>query len=61
MAAGRSLADGLEESGLFTGDDGQRRCESARSPLNWAVVMEEIAPYYREKSQAFMSARYETG
>ncbi|MCS7466102.1 MULTISPECIES: type II secretion system F family protein [Stieleria] len=54
MAAGRSLADGLEESGLFTSmmvnavRVGEESAQLGR-------VMEEIAPYYREKTQAFMS------
>ena len=54
MAAGRSLADGLDESGLFTSmminavRVGEESAQLGR-------VMEEIAPYYREKTQAFMS------
>ncbi|TWU08188.1 type II secretion system F family protein [Stieleria varia] len=54
MAAGRSLADGLEESGLFTGmmvnavRVGEESAQLGR-------VMEEIAPYYNEKTQAFMA------
>lgn len=54
MAAGRSLADGLQESGLFTSmmvnavRVGEESAQLGR-------VMEEIAPYYRDKSQAFMA------
>lgn len=54
MAAGRSLADGLDESGLFTSmmvnavRVGEESAQLGR-------VMEEIAPYYREKTQAFMA------
>ena len=54
MAAGRSLADGLQESGLFTSmmvnavRVGEESAQLGR-------VMEEIAPYYREKTQAFMA------
>ena len=53
MAAGRSLADGLEESGLFT----SMMINAVRvgeESAQLGSVMEEIAPYYREKSQAFM-------
>jgi len=54
MAAGRSLADGLEESGLFTSmmvnavRVGEESAQLGR-------VMEELAPYYREKTQSFMA------
>ena len=54
MAAGRTLADGLDESGLFTSmmvnavRVGEESAQLGR-------VMQEIAPYYREKSQAFMA------
>ena len=53
MAAGRALAEGLEESGLFTAmmiNAVRVGEESARL----GRVMDEIAPYYREKTQAFM-------
>lgn len=54
MAAGRSLADGLEESGLFT----SMMINAVRvgeESAQLGPVMEELAPYYREKTQAFMS------
>ncbi len=54
LAAGRSLADGLEESGLFTSMmvNAVRVGEESAQLGN---VMDELAPYYREKTQAFMS------
>ena len=54
MAAGRALADGLEESGLFT----SMMINAVRvgeESAQLGPVMEELAPYYREKTQAFMS------
>ncbi len=54
MAAGRPLADGLEESGLFT----SMMINAVRigeESAQLGPVMEELAPYYREKTQAFMS------
>ncbi len=54
MAAGRSLADGLEESGLFT----SMMINAVRvgeESAQLGPVMEELAPYYREKTQSFMS------
>jgi type IV pilus assembly protein PilC len=54
MAAGRSLADGLEESGLFT----SMMINAVRvgeESAQLGPVMEELAPYYRDKTQAFMS------
>lgn len=53
MAAGRSLADGLEESGLFTAMM-VNAVRVGEESAQLGVVMEEMAPYYREKSQAFM-------
>lgn len=54
MAAGRALADGLEESGLFT----SMMINAVRvgeESAQLGPVMDELAPYYREKTQAFMS------
>jgi type IV pilus assembly protein PilC len=54
IAAGRALADGLEESGLFT----SMMINAVRvgeESAQLGPVMEELAPYYREKTQAFMS------
>ncbi len=54
MAAGRALADGLEESGLFT----SMMINAVRvgeESAQLGPVMEELAPYYRDKTQAFMS------
>lgn len=54
MAAGRSLADGLDETGLFT----SMMINAVRvgeESAQLGPVMEELAPYYREKTQAFMS------
>ncbi|OYP29392.1 type II secretion system F family protein [Rhodopirellula sp. MGV] len=54
LAAGRSLADGLQESGLFT----TMMINAVRvgeESAQLGKVMEEIAPYYREKSQAFVT------
>lgn len=54
MAAGRSLADGLAESGLFT----SMMINAVRvgeESAQLGPVMEELAPYYRDKTQAFMA------
>jgi type IV pilus assembly protein PilC len=54
MAAGRALADGLEESGLFT----SMMINAVRvgeESAQLGPVMDELAPYYRDKTQAFMS------
>ena len=54
MAAGRALADGLEESGLFT----SMMINAVRvgeESAQLGPVMEELAPYYRDKTQAFLS------
>ena len=54
MAAGRALADGLDESGLFT----SMMINAVRvgeESAQLGAVMEEMAPYYREKTQAFMT------
>ncbi|KAA1262187.1 Type II secretion system protein F [Rubripirellula obstinata] len=54
MAAGRALADGLEESGLFT----SMMINAVRvgeESAQLGPVMEELAPYYREKTQAFLT------
>lgn len=53
MAAGRALADGLEESGLFTAMM-INAVRVGEESAQLGPVMEEMAPYYREKSQAFM-------
>lgn len=53
MAAGRSLADGLEETGLFTSMM-VNAVRVGEESAQLGPVMEEIAPYYRDKSQAFM-------
>ena len=54
MAAGRSLADGLAESGLFTSMM-VNAVRVGEESAQLGVVMEELAPYYRDKTQAFMS------
>ena len=54
MAAGRSLADGLAESGLFTSMM-INAIRVGEESAQLGVVMEEIAPYYRDKTQSFMS------
>ncbi|QDT13323.1 type II secretion system F family protein [Planctomycetes bacterium K23_9] len=54
MAAGRSLADGLEETGLFTSMM-VNAVRVGEESAQLGPVMEELAPYYREKTQAFMS------
>lgn len=53
MAAGRTLADGLEESGLFT-NMMINAVRVGEESAQLGPVMEELAPYYREKTQAFM-------
>jgi type IV pilus assembly protein PilC len=54
VAAGRSLADSLEESGLFTTmiTNMVRVGEESASLAN---VMAQIAPYYKEKMNSFLS------
>ncbi|TWT54265.1 Type II secretion system protein F [Rubripirellula amarantea] len=54
MAAGRALADGLEESGLFTSMM-VNAVRVGEESAQLGAVMEEMAPYYREKTQAFMT------
>jgi type IV pilus assembly protein PilC len=53
VAAGRSLADSLEESGLFTAMMINAVRIGERS-AQLAPVMQEIAPYYKEKMNAFL-------
>jgi type IV pilus assembly protein PilC len=54
VAAGKPLTDSLRETGLFTGlmlnmvSIGERSAQLAE-------VMEQIAPYYRERMQSFIS------
>ncbi|MEM9588095.1 MAG: type II secretion system F family protein [Planctomycetota bacterium] len=54
LAAGRSLAEGLEESGLFTAMM-VNAVKVGEESAQLGPVMEELAPYYREKTQAFLS------
>ena len=54
MAAGRSLAEGLAESGLFTSMM-VNAVRVGEESAQLGAVMEELAPYYRDKTQAFMS------
>ncbi|NND98737.1 MAG: type II secretion system F family protein, partial [Pirellulaceae bacterium] len=49
MAAGRALADGLEESGLFTSMM-INAVKVGEESAQLGPVMEELAPYYREKT-----------
>jgi len=53
VAAGRSLTDGLDESGLFTGMmiNAMRVGEES---AQLGLVMEQIAPYYKAKTEAFL-------
>jgi type IV pilus assembly protein PilC len=53
VAAGRSLADSLEESGLFTSMMINAVRIGERS-AQLAPVMQEISPYYKEKMNAFL-------
>lgn len=53
LAAGRSLAEGLGESGLFT-PMMVNAIRVGEQSAQLGPVMSEIAPYYREKTQAFM-------
>ena len=54
MAAGRALADGLEESGLFT-TMMVNAVRVGEESAQLGPVMDEMAPYYREKTQAFLT------
>jgi type IV pilus assembly protein PilC len=54
VAAGRSLADALEESGLFTSMMINAVRIGERS-AQLAPVMQEIAPYYKEKMNSFLA------
>lgn len=54
VAAGRSLAESLEESGLFTSMMINAVSIGEKS-ANLGPVMEEIAPYYKEKMNAFLA------
>ena len=49
-----SFCDGLEESGLFTAMM-INAVRVGEESAQLGPVMEELAPYYREKTQAFMS------
>jgi type IV pilus assembly protein PilC len=53
VAAGRSLADSLEETGLFTAMI-TNTVRVGEESAQLAKVMGQIAPYYREKTNAFL-------
>ena len=53
LAAGRSLADSLEESGLFT-TMMTNAVRIGEKSAQLGLVMEEIAPYYKERTNAFL-------
>jgi type II secretory pathway component PulF len=54
VAAGQSLTESLRESGLFTGLMVNMVSTGERS-AQLSLVMEQIAPYYRERMQSFIS------
>ena len=51
MAAGKSLYAALEETGIFPADAHQHGPGRARSRANLQTVMEQIAPFYKEKME----------
>jgi type IV pilus assembly protein PilC len=54
VAAGRSLADSLEETGFFTAMI-TNTVHIGEESGQLAMVMEQIAPFYKEKMQDFLS------
>ena len=54
VSAGRSLADSLEETGLFTSMM-TNMVRLGEQSAQLAEVMEQLSPYYREKMQGFIS------
>ena len=54
VAAGKPLADSLEETGLFT-TMMTNMVRIGEQSAQLAQVMEELAPYYREKMQGFIA------
>ena len=54
VAAGQSLADSLEETGLFPSMM-TNMVRLGEESAQLAPVMDQIAPYYREKLQGFIS------
>ena len=53
LAAGRSLANSLEESGLFT-NMMVNAVQIGEQSAQLGPVMDEIAPYYKEKARSFV-------
>jgi type IV pilus assembly protein PilC len=54
VAAGRSLGEGLQESGLFTSMM-VNAINVGEQSAQLGPVMEQVAPYYREKTEAFLT------
>jgi type IV pilus assembly protein PilC len=54
LAAGRPLADSLEESGLFTAMT-INALRIGEKSARLAPVMDEIAPYYKEKANSLIA------
>ncbi|NLE37360.1 MAG: type II secretion system F family protein [Pirellulaceae bacterium] len=54
VAAGTSLADSLEETGLFTSMM-TNMVRLGEQSATLAIVMEELGPYYKERMEAFIA------